>query len=474
MSGVPQLIETALRGRRGWLVGGALRDEALGRPSADFDVVVEGDPHDLAQALAAEARGRGMGAACFPLSEEFGAWRIAARDGDWQVDVQVLQGGSLQADLALRDFTINAIAQDPADGSWIDPLGGLEDLKAGRLKMASPRAFANDPLRVLRLVRIAAELGFEPEQQTFAAAREYAPQLSGVSQERVFMELQRTLSCPAARRGIDLLEGVGAMRIVLPELHALAGVQQSKYHHLDVYGHTLEVLERLIALQADPSELFGAELSASLQAVLAEPLADGLTRGQALRWGALLHDAAKPLTRGVRPRDGRVTFVGHDAQGAELAGAVLTRLHASVRLRQHVAELVRHHLDLGFLVHQPQPLAREVVFDYLSATGAVAVDVTLLSVADRLATRGEGAQESIKAHLELAREMLPETLRWSAQGPPKPLLRGDELAQELRLTPGPRLGELLGELARAQFAGHIGSREQALALARQLSEGAHP
>ena len=106
---------------------------------------------------------------------------------------------------------------------------------------------------------------------------------------------------------------------MLPELEALQGIEQNRFHHLDVYGHTLEVLDRTIELQADPSAVFGEEHAADLRALLDEPLADEMTRGEALRWGALLHDAAKPLTRGVRPEDGRVTFIGHDAKGAELA-----------------------------------------------------------------------------------------------------------------------------------------------------------
>jgi poly(A) polymerase len=197
-------------------------------------------------------------------------------------------------------------------------------------------------------------------------------------------------------------------------------------------------------------------------------LADGLTRAEALRWGALLHDAAKPLTRGVRPGDGRVTFIGHDERGAALAREVLGRLRSSERLRGHVAALVRHHLRLGFLVHEFQPLARLTVFSYLRATDPVEVDVTLLSVADRLATRGDRAQEAIAAHLGVAKAMLADALRWRAKGPPAPLLRGDELARELEIPAGPRLGALLEQLAEAQFAGELVTREPALAYARTL------
>ena len=206
--------------------------------------------------------------------------------------------------------------------------------------------------------------------------------------------------------------------------------------------------------------------------LLNEPLADELTRGEALRWGALLHDAAKPQTRGVRPGDGRVTFIGHDAAGAELARTVLGRLRTSERLRAHVAALVRNHLRLGFLVHEPQPLALRTVYSYLHACDPVEVDVTLLSVADRLATRGDNAQRAIDAHLAVARVMLRDALRWRAEGPPRPLVRGDELAADLGIAAGPLLGELLGELAAAQYAGEIATREQALARAHELRSSA--
>jgi putative nucleotidyltransferase with HDIG domain len=449
-----------------WLVGGAPRDRVLGRDTFDLDVIVESSPENAARAIARAAGG----AACFELSEEFSGWRVVARDRSWQVDVQRLRGGSLHADLALRDFTVNALAEPVADGESIeDPLGGLADLAAGRLRMASSRAFADDPLRVLRLVRFALELELEPDPDTAAAARSAAPHLVGVSGERTFMELRRILASSRVLEGLALMESLGITRAVLPELDALRGVEQSRFHHRDVHGHTLEVLERTVALQADPAAVLGAdELAEPVRALLAEPLADELTRGDALRWGALLHDAAKPLT-GARRADGRITFMGHDARGAELARAVLERLRASERLRAHVAGLVRHHLRLGFLVHRPErPLARRTVFDYLQATAPVEVDVTLLSAADRLATRGDRAEESIDAHMRLVSPMLAAALDWRAHGPPAPFWRGDELAGRLEIPTGPRLGEILRELAAAQYSGEVSTREQALKHARRF------
>jgi putative nucleotidyltransferase with HDIG domain len=469
-----QAARAALAGRRAWLVGGAVRDRALGRSAenADVDVVVDGDSAESARAVARAA----PRAACFALSEEFGAWRVVARDGSWQVDVEPLRGGSLEADLRLRDFTVNAIAEPIEGGEPIDPLGGLADLAARRLRMAGPSGFADDPLRVLRLARVAVELDLEPEPATLRAGVAQAAALEGVSPERVFTELRRILATTRAPEGIELLGRLGATAVVLPEIDALQGVEQTRYHHRDVYGHTLEILEQVMQLtQASAAELesagpWVAGHGAELAALLAEPLADGLTRGEALRWGALLHDAAKPLTRETRPADGRVTFIGHDARGAELARSVLGRLRSSERLREHVAALVRHHLRAGFLVHEPQPLSRRTVFAYMRACAPVQVDVTLLSVADRLATRGDRAEDATEAHLRVVRGLLADALRWRADGPPGPLVRGDELAAQLGIAPGPRIGALLEAIAEAQYAGDVSTPAEALAYARPLAE----
>jgi poly(A) polymerase len=462
-----ELIRAALAGRPAWLVGGAVRDRLLGRDTRDFDVVLDGDPHEAARLIARATR-----ATAFALSDEYGGWRVVARDGSWQIDVEQLRGATLEDDLALRDLTVNAIAErlgEPGAGAGeaIDPFGGIEDVARRRLRAVGSRAFAEDPLRVLRLVRFAVELDFEPDAPTRILARAHAEGLRTVAGERVFVELRRILDAPRAVHGLGLMGEVGATPVVLPELDALRGVEQSRYHHLDVYGHTLEVLARVIALQEDPVAALGQEPGRALAGLLAEPLADGLTRGGALRWGALMHDVAKPQTRAVRPTDGRVTFTGHDALGVQVAGEVLGRLRVSRRLRAHVAALVRHHLRLGFLVHDPQPLARRRVFAYLRACEPVEVDVTLLSVADRLATHGDRAQESIDAHLRLARTMLTDAIGWHANGPPRPLVRGDELARTLGIPEGPRLGELLEELLEARYAGEISTRDDALAYARE-------
>ena len=454
------VLREALGGERAWLVGGALRDRLLGRPTPDLDVIVDGDVRGAARRL-----GRGLGGASFELSDQFGAWRIVARDSGWQVDITPLQGGSLEADLGARDLTVNAMAEPLSGGELVDPFGGARDLAERRLRMVSPAAFAADPLRTIRVARLATELRFDVEPATADAVRANAAGLGDVSPERVFAELRRIVAAEDAVAGVGLIEELGLTDAVLPELTALRGVEQNPYHHRDVYGHTLEVLQATIDLERDPASALGDDdLAEAVQALLAEPLADQLTRGGGLRFGALLHDIAKPRTRTELP-GGRIGFPHHDEQGSEMARAALGRLRASERLRAHVAALTRHHLRLGFLVHD-MPLDRRAIYRYLVACEPVEADVTLLSVADRLATRGRKADEAIARHLELARQVLAEALARRVAGPQPPLVRGDELADELGIARGPRLGELLAQIAEARFAGEVSTRDEALALAR--------
>lgn len=452
---------------RAWVVGGAVRDRLLGRVTVDVDVALPGGVADAARAL-----GRRAGGFAFSLSESFGAWRVVAHDRRWQLDLLPLGGGTIEEDLAQRDLTINAIAEPLHREGYVDPFGGLEDLRRRRLRAVRDDAFARDPLRTMRLARLACELGFEADPQTLALARASAPGLARVAPERVFAELRRVMIADRAVQGLRLLDEVGAAAAVLPELVALRGVEQSRYHHLDVFEHTLAVVSEAIALDREPDRLANGEDALALRRLLGEPLGNELTRAQALRFGALLHDIAKPQTRAVTP-EGRVTFMGHDAAGAALSADILARLRAGERLREHVAALARHHLRLGFLVHE-MPLGRRAVYDYLHATTPVAVDVTLLSVADRLATRGDNAERAIARHVELARQMVAEGLAWAAH-PPRPPVRGDELMRALGLAPGPAIGGLLAELEAASFSGEVRTREEAIERARQLvwEDGKH-
>jgi len=452
----------ALQGHDPWLVGGTVRDLLMERPLVDVDLVVPGDAERAAAELA-----RAAGAHVFALSERFGAWRVIDRDSAWQADVTPLRGGTIEVDLGLRDFTVNAMAVPLGAGEpLIDPHGGRADLDARVVRVTTDASYRDDPLRTLRMARVACELGFTVEPGTLRLAAASVDAIGTVATERSFYELRRLIVSDDVLRGLELMEEIGLVGPLLPELESLKGVEQNPYHHLDVWGHTVAVLEQLLELERDPEPVFG-ELSQSIADELARPLADDLTRGEALRLAALTHDVGKPGTR--RDLGERVLFIGHDERGAGMCRELCARFHASTALADFLAAITRHHLRLGFLVHE-QPLTRRHLYGYLRACEPVEVEVSVLSVADRLATRGERTRdEAVQAHLDLARALIGEALRWRHE-PPAPPVRGNELMDALGLEAGPIVGELLEFLREASYAGEVRSPQEALELARSELE----
>jgi len=429
----------------GWLVGGAVRDALLGLPVDDADVVVPGDAGAAARALARFHR-----ATPFALSDRWGSWRVTGGDLPFTVDVTPLQGGGLAEDLGHRDFTVNAIARpltgEPGD---VDPHGGRADLAARRLRAVAPDALARDPVRVMRGARLAVQRGLDVEPATAALARAAAPALWSSAAERLRDELYRMLCGPAPARALEVLDALGGLGVLVPQLEDARGMEQNPYHHRDVLGHTLEVVRHGAEIVADPGPVFRGG-AAAVSEELAAPAADGLTRGQVTLLACLLHDMAKPATRAVTP-DGRVTFIGHDHLGADQAEDLLTRLRCANRVRETVVRCIREHLRLGFLIHR-QPLGVRQIDRYLRATAPSEVELLVLSAADRLATRGPRTTElQITRHLDLVRHVDRVRRDLRARGPVRPPLPGDALARHVGRPPGPWLARMLEDLREEQL-----------------------
>ena len=399
---LPAAAIRALGGGEGvWIAGGAVRDAALGRDVTDLDLAVAGDPGQVAKALARE-----LGEHAFELSAEFRTWRVVAPGRGWQVDVTALRGDSIEADLAARDFTVGAVAVPLAGGEAIDPTAASPTSSAAscarsargasrRTRCASCAPRASPP---------ASTSGSTPTPSPSPRRAPRAPPSPPASASSP--SCASSSAAPTPLRGLELLDELRITAVVLPELEGTKGVEQGPNHHLDVHGHTLEVLAHTLEIEADLARFVGEERAAEAAAFLAEPLADEMDRATALRLGALLHDIAKPQTR--QEKDGFVGFKGHDVEGVDVIGAIMGRLRASRKLTRYLQALTLHHLRLGFMIREA-PLPPRRVHDYLRATEPVTVDVTLLTVADRLSARGAGpiaAPEMVQAHLDLAREMV--------------------------------------------------------------------
>ncbi|MFA4964569.1 MAG: HD domain-containing protein [Thermoleophilia bacterium] len=447
-------------GEAGWLVGGCLRDELLGLAVKDVDIVLDGAAEPFSHGLADR-----LGGAVYASSDAFGTWRVVV--GELHVDVAPLRAvGSttaagpldpatraarLEADLRGRDFTVDALARPLGGERIVDPLRGLDDLAAGRLRLCSPAALESDPLRVVRLARLARGFTLVPDAAATTAAVRAAPGLSGVSGERLGAELSAVLGIPAAAAALRDLAVWRALAVVLPELEGLRGVEQNPYHHLDVFEHTLEAL----TYAAGVVQQLGGDGYLTPPAEVGLP---GVGPLVPLSWAVLLHDIGKPAARLVTP-EGHVLFWRHDELGRRMAAEVASRLRMSGRFTTYLGTLIRQHLRLGFLVRE-QPLTRRAVARYRRDVSPWVFESVVLSLCDRLATRGEKTSlASLARHYRLARSV------WSAvsKAPVPRLLSGDDVMALLGLRPGPAVGQALDALDEEVEAGEVASADEARA-----------
>ncbi len=482
-------LRTALPDQELYLVGGAVRDALLGRLSLDLDLVAPTQGIPLARRVA-----RALSAAFFPLDADRDTGRVILTlpDGTRQkLDFSSYRGPTLEDDLRLRDFTINALALDLRTMTLLDPLGGAADLRARRLRACAPTAMRDDPLRILRGVRLATMLGFTIEAETRRAMRQAVPLLSQISPERLRDELFRLLESRQVSASLRALDMLGALPQILPELPALKGVEQPTPHIYDVWEHTLHVLdelERLLLALApdynpdDTSDLFTGLLSLRLgryRQRYGEHLAQSLHIERSLRgllfFTALYHDVAKPYTM-TRDETGRIRFWGHDTQGAAIAQARARALALSNDEIDRLVTLIRHHMRLHYHFSRKEgenrDPSRRAIYRFFRDAGPAGPDLILLGLADLRATHGPALkQETWAAALDVCRIFLENYWERPEEvvSPPR-LLDGHQLMQALHLPAGPLIGKVLEAIREAQATGQVSTPEQALEFARRWIE----
>ncbi len=475
---VLDLLPVLASGPRLWLVGGALRDALLGHPVLDLDFVVEGDALSLARRLADR-----LGAAFYPLDRERGTGRIIQTDPPRTLDFAALRSPTIDEDLRARDFTLNALAITVEHlDHLLDPTGGLQDLRDRRLRACSPHAVADDPVRALRAVRLAAQLDLQIEPATLRQVAGAAPLLPSVAAERLRDEFLRMLDAPRPGRSLRLMDHLGLLLALCPELEPLRGLSQPPPHAFDAWDHTLATVDRLGDLLAVLGSVHDEDASADLilgQAVLrlgrfrqalAQHLARQLSSGRRARGllflAALYHDAGKPAAAQVDER-GRLRFLGHERLGAQAAAMRARLLRLSTVEQSRLATVVRHHMRPAWLASQSVVSAR-AVYRFFRQTGEAGADVVLISLADFLATHvPPPPQDEWGRRLDVARTLLEAQFEHpEASIRPPAVIRGDELAAALGLDPGPLLGRLLERIREAQASGDVTTRAQAIEIAR--------
>ncbi len=471
-----------------FLVGGAVRDTLLGRNTRDLDFVMPKDVRPTARRVAAALK-----ASFYMLDEARNTARIIYRRTVPEpivIDFAALRADDLEGDLRDRDFTINAMAlRLQGNSDLIDPLGGSADLRAGVLRACSPTAFADDPLRLLRGVRLALELQFRIHPQTYRLMQRAVPLLARLTAERQRDELFKMLSNPRPGSAIRLLDRLGAIATLLPELAATKSVEQPEPHRLDVWQHTLFTLDELEKLYEALVGKTDDELTANpvlgmaaahlakfrlhFQKHFARALNPHRSPRSLLFMAALYHDVGKPLSKTIA-ESGEIHFYRHEKASAEATLRRARALELSRIEANHIAAIIRHHMRLHWLVADGKPASRRAIYRFFRAAGEAGIEVCLLSLADTLATyRHQLPQDHWQAQLEFCAALLHAWWEKPLESvKPTPLLSGDDLQTELALSPGPQLGRLLAALLEAQAAGEITTRAEALEYARRMLDQA--
>lgn len=464
-----------------YLVGGCVRDLMLGRPIHDLDIVMSDDAVQWGRRLADQ-----LGAGFYVLDVERGFARVVLlRENHPRIflDLSRIEGERIEEDLARRDFTINALALELCAGRLIDPFDGEGDVRRRILRPVTPQAIANDPIRAVRAVRLAAELGFSVDASLLEAIRRDAGGLAEESPERIQQELHRMLSLPNSAEALRRMSGLGLWRYTIPELEGLAGVGQSAPHQLDVWDHTLltvarlEELLRAIGLPAEdggrlmPEEwAFLEPYRPALRWHLEQELAEERPRWQALKWAALLHDIAKPAARRV-DEVGRVRFLGHARKGAEMAEEIMRRLRFSQREISYVCACVAHHLR-PLLLSRERELTPRAQYRFFRDLGDAGLGVCLLSLADTAACRpGRPPAEVWEPVQRVVQALLEFFSRTGGPAGMPRLVTGEDLIQRFGLAPGPAVGRWLERVREEQAAGTFATREEALRWLEQVISG---
>jgi putative nucleotidyltransferase with HDIG domain len=471
-------------GVQAYVVGGSVRDALLGRPMHDLDIAVDARAFDFARHAAAVLNGHFV-----EMDGVHGVARIVLERAAavHHIDVAQLQG-TLDDDMRRRDFTVNSLAVRLGGSAVVDVAGGLDDLAAVTVRMNRAQVFDADPLRLLRAVRLAAELRFAIDPATAAEVRRRAPEALAAAAERQRDELARIFALEDCYGALRLLDGVGLLDVLLPEVVAGRGVAQPEaYHAYDVFEHGLHAVEALDAIIA-ADEPAGEPMRTvrrtfwhhfgwaeeSLRGYLSGELSEGRSRGALLRFAGLLHDVAKPQTQ-TFDQDGRARFFGHAGQGAAMARKITRRLRFSTREVQFVSKLVAEHMRPVQLAAVGEAPTRRALYRFYRDLGDAAAAVLLLALADAASARGPRlATGRWSRHVAYLNSLLVRSIEEEGIVDPPRLLTGNDIMSRAGVPEGPAIGRLLEALREAQAAGEVTDERQALEfvtlLAREESQ----
>jgi tRNA nucleotidyltransferase/poly(A) polymerase len=454
------MIPALLKKPGAFVVGGAVRDRLLARVYSDIDVIVPENPAALSKKIAAAT-----GGSAFALDEERGIHRITMTDGS-TLDIAREQGGSLENDLDRRDFTINALAV-PAElwdtprwkSAIVDRHDGRAHLRARRIVAVSKNIWKDDPLRLLRAFRVAAETGFAIAPETLKQIALHKSKIKKPAPERKRDELLRLFDVPDAHRLLVLMEESGLLDEIFPPAKPLRATAVKHYGRGGVLKHTLDSVRCFEDILRDGSWFRG--LNSKIRAYLDERVA-GYSRRAHCKWGLLLHDIGKPDTMSY-DETGRLRFFEHEFVGEKKIPAMAKRFRWSAAETTRYAGYVRHHMRPGNLASQAR-VTDKAIHRFFRDLGDEAIAMLLISLGDHL-TYLTPAQKKRRnsAHEKVTIKMVRRYYTARETVLPAKIIDGNDVMNTLKIKPSPLIGALLKDVLEAQTEGVVKNKSDALA-----------
>jgi putative nucleotidyltransferase with HDIG domain len=441
-----------------FLVGGYLRDVLIAGPNAfknkaikDFDFALTGtSAFNLAKEYASAHGGHFV-----PLDLETDTARVVMPDGTI-LDFAACVGDSITTDVKRRDCSINALYWDHRSKAKIqDLVGGLDDIRKGRIRALSEQVLIDDPLRMLRAFRFASLLSFTVTTETREWIERRHDLIETVAPERINAELFAIFGVKRSTETLKALSETGLLEKIFPELAPTRGVPKNPYHHLGLYDHSVETVA-----EAERAIFVGSIIEAPH---LSDELSYGVSRLSATKLACLLHDIGKPKTWVVTP-EGKHTFIGHDALGAEMIEVLSDRMHWSKPVERFISKLVRWHLRPGQLFHQKDSVPSEKAFyRFYRKIGSEVPELLLLALGDLGATQGPSmaGENSEKLRQNLIELFRGYNVFHSESADKQRLMTGVDVMKLLGIQAGPEVGQILAALDEAQGFKEVTDRAQA-------------
>lgn len=440
-----------------YLVGGAIRDFYLNSENLDKDIVVTGiDVQDFAQKLANE-----INATFIALDDENKIYRLVLKDKINFIDIAALIGKNIEEDLKRRDLTINSIALNLNSSEIIDVNGAIPDLKMKKLRHISEQNFIDDPLRLLRVYRFRAVLGFDIDVDLSRIVEKHSLKIHQVAHERINYELLKMFSGSYTEMALLEMNETKLLKEIFPVVEDLKKVPPNLHHHLDLFMHSVEIVKQI-------QELY-EQSCPEVQAHLNKVAFGGMSRLAHLKLAGFLHDIGKPSTWTIEEDTGKHRFIKHDDVGSKMSINFFKSAKFSKKQVDYIAKMIKYHIYPSHVISSPD-INDKIYMRFVRKMKDEAIDVIILAMADRLSARGvEITDAVIKRNINGLQALLDFYLNIKDSLKPLPkLLSGEDIMDLLNLKPSKELGNIIKALQEAQLAGDVVTRDEAVNFVKAL------